>query len=331
MSNSTQPDERRRRLTGERSAAIVLAVVYGLIGRFVFGAEQFSGFLGTLSIGFLGVMPIAIGAITVYFGVRSQRSAISPFFDPWLPSLIFMVVVAFFAIELAICIVMAAPIFVLMSSVGGMITYYVLRFFHRRKRIGSSVVLVLLIAPYIFTPLEQSAPQVEWVRAVSDVVEVNADAATIWANITSVAPISGDEQRLSLAQIIGIPRPVEATLDGTGVGAVRRGFFDYGLRFEEVITVWQPGELLRFTVDAQPTDSTQQPFNMIGGDYFGLLDVEYRIETLPDGRSRLHLTTRYRLATRINAYGSLWIDTILHDFQWSILTVVKTRSERAAL
>ena len=40
---------------------------------------------------------------------------------------------------------------------------------------------------------------------------------------------------------IGLPRPVEATLTGEGVGAIRHASFESGLVFVETVTEWQDG------------------------------------------------------------------------------------------
>lgn len=327
MSTSVDETGRSPFFTTDRVAAVVLGVLYGLVARLVFGSTQISQFLSTLSFGFLGVVPIAIGAITVYVRYRRDAGQVNGFFDPWLTSLFFLAVVAVLTLELFICIVMASPLFFIMSSIGGVITKWVLQLFERRKRVQASFVILFLIAPYILTPLEQRMPQADLIRTVRDSIDIDADAMTIWANITEVAPIQPEEQRLTLLQIVGIPRPLQATLDGEGVGAVRHGQFEYGLRFEEVITHWQPGERLTFDIDAQPTDATQEPFNMIGGAYFDILSAEYAFEPLEDGQMRLHLSSEYRLSTRINAYGGLWVDVALHDFQQAVLSVVKRRSE----
>ena len=58
-----------------------------------------------------------------------------------------------------------------------------------------------------------------------------------------------------------------------------------------------------------------------------MVDDGYEIADAGGGRSVLHLYSTYRLTTRINAYGTIWIDWMLRDIQSYILAVEKARSE----
>jgi len=80
-----------------------------------------------------------------------------------------------------------------------------------------------------------------------------------------------------------------------------------------------------FYTNTRDTDILAQ----IGGRYFDIFEAGYDIEPLTDGRVRLRLNSTYRLSTHFNAYGVLWTDWILHDFQGYVLQTVKTRVEKS--
>jgi len=59
------------------------------------------------------------------------------------------------------------------------------------------------------------------VREVATSIAIRATPTTVWQQIDRAEPIRVEEQRFSWSQKIGFPRPIEATLSGEGVGAVR--------------------------------------------------------------------------------------------------------------
>src|SRR6185436_9226852 len=101
------------------------------------------------------------------------------------------------------------------------------------------------------------------------------------------------EHGTSWVNRIGFPRPIEARLYGEGVGAVRHATFERGVLFIETITAWDEGSRLAFTIRADTTNippTTLDQHVTIGGRYFDVLDGEYRLEELPAGGTRIHLT-----------------------------------------
>ncbi|MBL8162389.1 MAG: hypothetical protein JNJ61_10425 [Anaerolineae bacterium] len=310
-------------------SAVIIAVIYGVGCRLVFGSTFTSSFLRTLSNGFLIVMPIALGALTVYLlRNRPIKTLVEAIAVPFVPSMILMLGVVIINLEATICVIMASPLFLIMSSVGGAVMYLMLRaakHYGIGQRTQQTVLALVLIIPYLVTPLGRDTTPLT--RSVVNRVEVNADADAIWAQIIRVPEISEAEQRFSLFHVMGIPRPLEATLEGNGVGAVRHGIFEYGLSFEERITEWQPGMVIEFDIDVEPSALVPAPLTEIGGRHFDVLAARYEIEPLNDGRSILHLKSTYQLTTEINFYASLWADLIMQDFQQYVLEIVKRRAE----
>lgn len=217
---------------------------------------------------------------------------------------------------------------IIMSSVGGGMMYLVLRaakHYVLGQRTQQTILALVLIIPNLVTPLGQDIPQLA--RRVSNQIEINASADTIWSQIIRVPPISAAEQRLSLFHVMGIPRPLEARLEGSGTGAVRHGIFEYGLTFQERITEWQPGMVIEFDIDVEPSALVPAPLTEIGGRHFDVLAARYEIEPLDDARSILRLSSTYQLTTEINFYASLWADLIMQDFQQYLLEIIKRRAE----
>jgi hypothetical protein len=244
-----------------------------------------------------------------------------------LSAVFLMIAVVLFNVEIAICILMASPLYIVMAIAGSTIMNMLLNRNADRPVVPASVLLVLLAAPYLFTPLEVRSTPPDVFRRVDTHIHISAAPEVIWANIIRVAPITEAEQSQSFYQLLGIPRPLHATLDGEGVGAVRRGIFEYGIRFEERITRWEPNRAVAFDIRLDPLYRVPAPLSQIGGAYFAVKSAAYEIEPDGSGGVILHLSSTYRLSTGINAYAALWADGIMADFQNYVLRVVKARAE----
>ena len=311
--------------------AVVTALIYGLIARLLFADKNMTGVLGTVSACFLLLVPIGIGVLTVYFAPPVRRaSGVYAFFMPWLSMFIAGVLAGLLSFEFAICIAMALPVMLLMASAGGVVTWYIVS---RKGRPSTQVLGAILLAPYLFAPIESRFPVSDSYHTVHTQIEINASEATVWQNIIRVSEIQPNERHFSLLfDVFGAPRPVEARLGSDGFGAMRQGIFQGELTFDERITAWEPNHRLDFAIDAQnhsvPNPQVSlAPWNEIGGSIFSVPRAGYLLERLPNGKVLLHLSSTHRLTSRFNDYGGLWTSWGMAEFQNQILQVIKVRCE----
>jgi hypothetical protein len=252
---------------------------------------------------------------------------------PWLPCVLLGSVAIVLAWEAAICVVMALPIFMIMSSVGGTVFTAIFSRLSREDQqstpIQSSLLGLILLAPFIVAPIENQFPAPDAIRTVETQVVIQAGPERVWDNLVAVPPIQPEEHRFTLFNLLGLPWPVEATLSQPGLEGVRRASYDNGLTIIEPVTVWEPYRHYAFGVQLDPAVTPPPPFEQVGGKYFEVQRVRFRLEPAPEGAVVLHLQSQYRLSTRLNFYGSWWIDTLLVDLQDYILSVIKARAEAA--
>jgi hypothetical protein len=310
------------------ASSILLALVYAGLGRFVFGQPQFGPIIGaTVSVAFIFLVPFATGVLTVYSAPPTYRTN-------WLYALLMPVVsitmgIAFAGvlwIEALICLLMAAPIMIVMAMLGGLVVALIQR---SRARQSGSVVAAMLLLPYLFAPIENAMPVEKSFHTVETQIVINADADTVWQNIIRVTPIQDAERPTSvLFDWFNAPKPMEATLEKEGVGGIRRGKFVDGLQFVETIKMWSPPKRITWEIVPDITSATLAPWIGIGGKYFAVPDASYWIE--PDGDSQviLHLSSTHTLTTRLNGYGALWTEWGMREFQNYILRIIKTRVEK---
>lgn len=305
---------------------------YALLTLLAFRADQNSALLAVMSLGFLFVMPFAVGALTVVAAPPELRTSWAyAILSPWLACVALTIVTAALALEAIICLIMAVPILLVMSSFGGVLTCVAFRVQRDARRPQGAFLLTLaLLGPYVLTPLEQQGPAPDSLRTVHTQIVIAADSETVWRNIIRVPVIRPEEQGFSAFHLLGLPKPREATLSHEGVGGIRDATFEGGLTFLETVTEWEHQRGLRFTIEVDRTAPLPAPMGAIGGRYFDVLEGSYRMEPLGDGTILLHLDSRERVSTRFNGYAGLWTDFIMADLQGYILRVIKARCEAEA-
>lgn len=306
--------------------AVGVGVLYGLVARMAFYNSAWEGLFAVMTCGFIFLMPAALGYLALRFVQEPklwQRIVL-----PWIPGVILVATAFAVGWEGSICIVMALPAFMLMGSIGGICEQTARRKLSDRSQMGA--LLGMLLLPYAASPIEQMTALPRQVRTVETEIVIAADVDTVWQEIIRVPAIRAEEQRFNLVHLIGIPKPVEATLSHEGVGGVRHATFEHGVTFVETINEWEPKQSLAFTIDAVAETMDVEDLNakvVVGGAYFDTLDGRYAIEPLADGTLRLHLASAHRLSTRFNFYAGWWTDWVMRSTQNYILEVVKARCE----
>ena len=306
---------------------VLIGAAYGISARLLAeGPTSLRQLFGVMTVGFLIVVPIVIGYLTVR-EVESPSRLVC-FFAPWPACLVTVAVAMLLGIEGMICVVLALPAMLLLSSVGGFIGG------SGRVRRTRGALPVLLVLPYVVAPFERGRDLPARLATTRTTIDVAAPVQTIWPLVASVDTIRPAEERPALYTLIGFPHPVSAVIDRYGVGGVREARFSKGLRFTERVTDWIPGRRLSFTIRANTAEiprTTLDEHVTIGGPYFDVLQGTYELLPLPDGKVRIVLSSEHRLSTPFNAYAVLWTQAIMRSIQSNILEIVKARAERAAV
>lgn len=318
-------------MSKKRIWVIVLAapVVYALFARLLFGSDFTELAAPVMSISFLVLVPFVVGFLTVMISppakARSTRYCI---FLPWVPLYAFMSVTLVFKIEGAGCWIMIMPIWMIASSIGGVVAGK-----RRGKQSDDSQKLQggwVLFLPIVCAPVEKLLPLLPARYEAYTYSDIKAPAEKIWSNVVRVRTITPKEDHGGVTKWMGLPRPIRAELDFTGVGGRRQAIFDKGLVFEEIVNDYAEQERMRFSIKADPSKVPPTALDehiVIGGAYFDVLDGTYRLERIGEGVYRLHLYSHFVLRTPFNFYASWWAGWIMRDIQNNILQVIQTRCE----
>lgn len=302
--------------------SLLFTVAYGALVVWLF--DQPNVELESFTWSFIMLLPYAIGLIgNLVLMRRREMGLVEAAIWPWVYTAAVAVAVLAASFGLLLCLVISAPIFLPAASLGG-ITAWVLA---RHPKTAVTLLSITLLSPFLAAPVEAQFTTPITVTTTHTYIDIDASKETIWHNITSVAPISDAEQSTHWLHWLGIPRPLSADLSYEGVGGVRVGNFENGLRFDETIYDWTLYEQMSFDIVESSGSLLPRPLDMVDGEYFDVLSGEYRLEELPNGMVRLHFSSDHQLETRFNSYGAWWMDLVMRNLQDYILEIIKARAE----
>ena len=275
---------------------------------------------------FVGI-PFVLGMVSVLIlGLYSRRTFLECMAVALSACALCGVCVFLFAIEGIICLVMAMFLAVPLAMLGGVVAYFIQSSYHASR---VPPVLLLAILPLMGFEKMESPKPVQF--AVTSTVEIDAPVETVWQNVVSFSELPPVEDWIFKT---GMAYPLRAEISGTGVGAVRHCVFSTG-PFVEPITVWDEPHHLRFSVTQMPEPMQEwtfyQPVHPPHLDgYFQTTQGEFRLERLPDGRTRLHGTTWYKNDLWPAHYWKWWSDHLIHRIHLRVLKHVKQLAENDA-
>jgi hypothetical protein len=230
------------------------------------------------------------------------------------------------AIEGAFCLVMAAPIALVLGGLGAVVGMAALRVIRPQDHGGLYCAAVLAVPALMVGEhfAEVPAPLLR----VSTAVVVEAPPEQVWPNVVTFSELPPPREWLFRA---GIAYPIRARIEGQGAGAIRHCEFTTG-PFVEPIEVWDEPRLLKFTVTANPEPMQEwTPYREIHPPHLeGFLvskQGQFLLEPLPGGRTRLEGTTWYQHNLWPAAYWQVWSDWIIHSIHGRVLHHVKNLSE----
>ena len=271
-------------------------------------------------------LPIVMGAIsTMLYGYKNTVAKKKLAWNAQLMLLVYCIGLLIFAFEGVICLFMAAPIGMFFTWLGFLIGYaYVNKW--NNKGTSAAVIVLILSVPSLMG-FEHSVPQKDEIRSVVTTIEIDASPEKVWQNVVRFPQL---KEPTELIFKTGIAYPINATIDGNGVGAVRHCNFSTG-SFTEPITVWDEPSLLRFSVSEQPETMRElsiydiHPNHLHG--YWVSQQGQFRLTRLVNGHTLLEGTTWYVNKIQPGVYWSLWSDYIVHTIHRRVLDHIKTQAE----
>jgi uncharacterized membrane protein YhaH (DUF805 family) len=315
-----------RSRTGSAVVSIVLTsaigLVFVLLGTAYAGAYGWSLFLG---------LPFCLGLFSVLVYSYHERRTLGACLQvAVLPVGLLGLALIALAMEGVICVMMAAPLALALTALGGWVGYLIQANHWGPAHAPAMMSVVLLVVPAFFG-VERAVGPTAPTFVVRTAVEVKAPPEGVWQQVVAFAEIPPPTEMLFRA---GIAYPMRAEISRRGAGAVRRCIFSTG-PFVEPIEVWDEPRLLKFGVTENPAPLNEltpyghvEPRHLHG--YFVSEEGQFLLTALPGGGTRLEGTTWYRNAMWPAGYWRLWSDYIVHRIHLRVLNHIKNSVEGAS-
>jgi len=272
---------------------------------------------------FLGV-PILIGVTSAYsYNHPVKQTLIQSMAVSQIALFILCGCLLIFAAEGVICIAMLLPLGMIMTAVGGLIGYAMAT--TTVRPVANMLMLAAFFPMFLGADaLYHPTPLYE----VKSSIEINSPPEEVWPNVVGFSDL---EAPPAWYFKLGIAYPVRATIEGTGVGAVRHCEFSTGA-FVEPITIWDQPNRLAFDVTSQPPPMNElSPYQHVHpphlDGYLRCQRGEFRLVRLPNNRTRLEGSTWYEFEMYPQGYWTLWSDWSIQQIHRRVLQHIKMLSE----
>ncbi len=305
------------------AVAIFLPSVLGVLGLFyiatMVGGYGFGLFLG---------LPFMVGLLTVLiYSYHEFRTMPDCLLVSGLASLVMGILIIALAFEGVICLLMAAPIAIAMSLLGGVAGFVFQNRQRRYKGDHLMTFLALVLSWPLFAGAESRFADVPPVYAVDSVMEINAPPEVVWHHVVSFSQLPEPKEWLFQT---GIAYPIRARIDGKGVGAIRHCIFSTG-EFVEPVEVWNEPYQLGFGVKTMPMPMHEWSYKKIHpphlDQYLQVTHGQFKLQRLPGNKTRLLGTTWYSNKVWPSTYWKTWSDGIIHAVHLRVLNHIKALSE----
>ena len=307
-------------------SAVVSCILTAALG---LACSQFAtAFVGSYGWTLFTLVPVVMGFIAAcVYGISEPRSSISCVSVALASVVLGGLAILGFAIEGAVCLLMAAPLALPLAALGGWLGYLVQRRTVLSAQTPQIAGALLLFLPFMMYGEQRTRTEARQI-AVSTSVSIHAPAERVWTSVIHLASVPKPDSVIFLS----VAYPIKTTLEGTGTGAHRRCVFSTG-SIVEPIEVWNPGRELRFSVIAQPPLMRElSPYSEVHPahlklEYLRSREGQFMLSRQADGSTLLTGTSYYESRLWPGAYWQIWTDMIAHEVHRIVLQEIKRKAE----
>jgi hypothetical protein len=290
--------------------------------------------IGSISVALLGdygwtvfiIVPFLMGFVPPYIVGRKQKIGLRESYKLGFYTLgVVILALLCFALEGLICIAMASPILILFVSFGAYLGHKTNAGNWLNPTNSTLILLMLCGLSMSFDTVNKP----DLLIPVRTKIIVEAPIEDVWNNVVTFNKIDAPQDWIFKT---GISCPTDATIKGSGVGAIRYCNFTTG-SFVEPITKWDEPELLQFDVVEQPIPMNEynpfwdiHPPHLEG--YFVSKKGQFKLNRLGENKTALEGPTWYKLAIFPQRYWALWSDFVIHKIHKRVLNHIKRSAEK---
>lgn len=274
---------------------------------------------------FLG-LPLAVSFMSAFFtSYRRQVRFVRAYGISILSLLALGALIVILALDGLICLLMAFPLAMILAVFGATVGWSLGG--RSRGGMGTALPLLLMFLLPGLVAFDHATVQAPPLRAVVTQVVIDAPVERVWETVVAFPKITDPPDGIFRC---GIAYPIEARIDGTGVGAVRHCIFSTG-SFVEPITTWDEPRLLAFDVRESPPPLKELSFHeeLNAPHLHGHMASEkgqFRLIE-GDGKVTLEGTTWYRHSLAPQWYWGPITDFMIHRIHERVLNHIERSSE----
>lgn len=258
------------------------------------------------------IVPVLMGLISAYFLRDLKRRTIRYIGLSVVNTLIAIALSAIFLREGAICLLIVSPLILIFVTAGALIGRMIFR--RKNNTLNASLFGVLLV---VFAADVLSDH--EFTAKVSDTMIINAPVEKVWPLVVEYEPITLKENYWLFK--IGMPSPIQSTVDGYEAGAGRKCIFSNGYVFDEKMIVYEPNKELTFDILSQPRDP-----EIMG--HIDILRGQFILIDNGNGTTTLIGNSWYKLYVFPVVYFDVWAESITRNVHLRVMDHIKTQAER---
>ena len=257
------------------------------------------------------IIPLGMGLICAWFWKDEEYTSLKKTGYCCINAIIAIALSYVFLKEGSICLIIVSPLLVLFIVAGTMLGQQIFK--KNNQTLNVSVVALLL-----FVFITDSVSKHYYQNEVSDTIVIKAPASKVWNYV--VAYDKNTEPENYWLFKIGMPSPLQSTVDGYHIGANRKCIFSNGYIFDEKIVAFDINHNLTFDITNQPRD----PEIM---NHIDILRGQFILKDNGDGTTTVTGNSWYRLYVFPTWYYDRWAESITRNVHLRVMEHVKHLAE----
>jgi len=283
-------------------------MAFVIVGLIKYGGLQHNN---TLIFSVFVIVPLLMGIISAWFWVKSAPKSKTLVGYAILNSFLAILLSYIFLGEGILCLLIVSPLICAFVITG---TFLGQSMFRKNNQKLNVSIFSLLFAVFIIDSITEH----DYVNLVSDEIVIQASPGKIWKNVVAFEKIKQKEDYWLFS--IGMPSPMQTTVDGYYKGSGRKCIFSNGYVFDEKIAVYKPGHDLTFDIIGQPQDP-----EIMG--HIDILRGQFLLKDNRDGTTTLTGNSWYRLHVFPVWYYDVWAKSITRNVHLRVMEHIRQLSE----
>ena len=257
------------------------------------------------------ILPILMGVVAAWYWRDLGLSGKNTVMYALLNSLFAILMSPIFLGEGVICLIIVSPLIFAFNITG---TFMGKRMFKRKNQPLNVSVITILFAIFVVDSISEHHYQ----NMVGDELLIHARPEQVWKHVVAFEKIE-QKNDYWLFQI-GMPSPMQTTVEGYYKGAGRKCIFSNGYVFDEKIVTYDENKNLTFDIVQQPLDP----------EIMGHIDIirgQFLLKDNGNGTTTLVGNSWYKLHVFPIWYYDIWAESITRNVHFRVMEHIKVLSE----